>query len=176
MDALLYPEPFEAIDAEIDEIEATDGPLNGLFEEHYTAKLEQMVADADTKLGWLPRSIRNDEARQEAIDAEITRLRAKSGALARRVEVKRKFVLFLMKLNNRKTFDAGIAKISRLAPRKKLEVDVSRVAEWPEDVYDACVVLEPKVNKSTLKQLFPNRLGELPGVTEVMGEESISIR
>ena len=137
--------------------------------------------DSEETAAQVVRSIRNDEAVADAIDDEIKRLKAKKAARENRIEAKRRYLRDFLKSVGKTKLDALIAKVSLRAGSTSLVVDETKIQSWPKDLYHAAletgavqIIESYKVSKTALKNI-PG-YDTLPGVTEVVGEESITIR
>ena len=169
---------FRAVEAQLDQ--AQDEGAEGASALLLTLQsfLERDVEDC---AGQVVRWIRNEEATAEAIDEEIKRLQAKKRARENRAEALRIYLRDFMKSIGKPKIDATIAKVSILSGRPSLVVDNKQIDSWPKEQFQAAlaagalaIVESYTVAKNLLKTLPDYQ--KLPGVTEVIGEDSITIR
>lgn len=141
--------------------------------------MEAVEADIEAKFDAITRLISNEESREEALAAEIKFLQAKKKSAGNKQKWLKEYLRDFMKASGKEKVKTILRTISLRKPSVSLEVDESKVLDWPAEMFDAAVkvgaiVERYEINKTKLKQL-PNHL-ELPGVREVEGEYSITIR
>jgi arginine repressor len=156
---------------QIREIEARidENPEEQLFE-----LLDELQKSGVEVAGNVVRWIENVEAYAEALKAEKDKLAAKQKSAESKAERLREYLLGFMQATDTKKITTDIRTISRRAASTQTVVDESKVLEWPEEIVQRCVTYKAIVNKPELKRC-PG-FEKLPGVTEIEGKESISIR
>jgi len=161
------------IRALIDKVDAAEGTEDALILE---IELDGLQLPAEQKIDYLTKLILEQEAAAEVARLELKRVQSFAKSRENRAESLRKYLTSFLQTAGLRKFVTDVASISLLAGRMRLEIDITKVQDWPADIYDACVVERPEVNKKLLKDRFSARYSELAGVEEVVGETSISIR
>jgi hypothetical protein len=142
--------------------------------------LAALECDGNTCAGHLLEWVKNLEASIEARKNEILRLRVRTASEEKRIENIRAYIFNWLKQSGQTTLKTSIATASIRKGSKRLEVDVEQVPNWPASAYDAAVeagvVKETiTVNKTELKKTFVN-YADLPGVSEIVGDDTLTIR
>jgi hypothetical protein len=143
-----------------------DGPL--LTPDGYTPgeRIEQLL-----------RCERNLAAWEAAVKSEADRMAAKLAAVRKRRESIRNHLAGVMRTAGERKYRSPVGTVSLSVGRESIEVDVSRVGEWPAAVWELAVEPQfPKVRKDALRCLLPAELAALPGVQVVRGDDVLTIR
>lgn len=141
--------------------------------------LSDINRDVMTRVQGIVRWDASAKAEEEALDVEIKALQAKKKTKQNLQKNLRSYLQQFMESQGLRKFDALIRKISIIPGRASFEVDESKIMEWPADMFDAAVqagaiVYEPKLKSKTALKALPG-FETLPGVSEVVGEDSIRI-
>lgn len=169
---------YQAIDSRLDEL-ALDGLLDegSTLENHLTAMLDATEAQIEQKFENILRYERNLAIEEEAIEAEIARLKARRDTAKNKRSGLRSYLHACMKQLGEKKIKTPIASATRRPGVERIEVDEAQAWNWPEEVFNACCKQTLTVSKTALKE-FKDRFEELklPGVAVVTGDESLMIR
>lgn len=144
-------------------------------------QLTAIMAEGNQSASGLVALVRSIEAEQDARKVEIARLQAMNKRAEKFELGVRKFILGWLRLTGQPKVKTTLGTFSIRKASTSIVVDERKVTEWPADVYDEAVaegVLTEivKVNKTELKRVFPEIYTTLPGVAELEGEESLTIR
>lgn len=96
-----------------------------------------------------------------------------------RADLLRRGLLGLLQASNLRKIETAIGIPSRTPPKDRVEVAANvedHILEWPDDVRAECVRTEIRVDKAKVKKLPGDVIAQLPGVSVVKGEESLTIR
>lgn len=125
----------------------------------------------------LLRCERNLAAWECAVKAEADRLAAKLRAVQGRRESVRGYLAGVMRSAGERRYKSPAGTVSLSPGRERIEVDAERVWDWPDDVIDLAVTDQlPKVSIAALKELPPDRMAALAGVTVTRGDDVLTIR
>lgn len=138
--------------------------------------LNTLEGTAEQKVEFIIKLIREEEVLAEAAKAEAKRISDFARARENSSKAKRKYLTMFMVNGQYSKLKTSVGSVSLLEPKARLEVDTALVHQWPQDVYERCVTERVDVNKTALKSIFGQTMLTLPGVSEVPGEPSITIR
>ena len=161
----------------MEEAEEQDNPLAA--QELISQWLEDKERDIAVKIDGMCRWLGNAEAAEAALDEEIKKLQAKKKVHQNLQKNLRNYMKEFLIAAGLKKFDAVIRKISIIAGKASMAVDPSKILDWDGDVFDAAVKIgavayEPILKNKNLLKSIPG-WEKLPGVSEVIGEDSIRI-
>lgn len=150
-------EVFAALDAIDERVEAKVSNIVKLMK-----FLEQRAACVDGEREW--------------VAEEAERLKNRVRRFERKVEGLRDYLVLNFDRLGIKKLETDIATVSVGEPAERVEVDEARVFEWPDEIFRACCEEVVKVNRSSLKQMFGDKMASLPGVVVVPGKRRVSIK
>lgn len=150
-------EVFAALDAIDERVEAKVSNIVKLMK-----FLEQRAACVDGEQQW--------------VAEEAERLKNRVKRFGRKVEGLRDYLVLNFDRLGIKKLETDIATVSVGEPAERVEVDETRVFEWPDEIFRACCEEVVKVNRSSLKQMYGDKMAGLPGVVVVPGKRRVSIR
>jgi len=140
--------------------------------------LLQAVDNAEEGIEYLIKFIRNKQAHNEALAAEIKELQARKKQNERQIEkAKTQGILGLLGQIGKDKVKTALGTAYKIAGGKvKYLVDTSSVATWPDEALSnkELITWEPKVSKTELALL--DNPEALPGVTKEISKTSIGIR
>lgn len=153
--------------------------------EELYAELDRLSDGIAHKVENIAKLIKHNELRIESLEGakkfasgEVERLRRRAQAIESRNEWLRHYLRLCLKKAGMQKVRGEHLSVSLGAASERVEVeDPSKAYEWPQEIWDAGVVVEEvRVNKSLLKQMFKNVIAKLPGVAVVRGDERLTIR
>lgn len=158
------------------EAENGDVALDTLHERLDALALEG-AAKAEGLLAWLL----GLESESSAIAAEVGRLTARKRARDNLADKIRQYISTWLRLTQQKRFRSALATATLSRGRERVQVDMSKVADWPLEVMELCreqgaLVEEMSVRTDALRKVLPEMWRDLPGVEVVEGDPILTIR
>lgn len=172
---------FAALQAKLSEL-AEEDEIESEREEVYAAldaiddRVEAKVSGIVKLMKFLEQRAARISGEQEFVSEEAERLKVRAQRFLKRVEGLKEYLVLNFDRLGIKKIETDVATVSIGEPAERVEVDETRVYEWPDEVFRSCCEEVVKVNRSTLKQMFSDSLAKLPGVVVVPGKRRINIR